>query len=80
MFCRFQRKEYDHEPYISGDYLNPDTIIKTKEDLKKVYAAIDKADTDTDSKNQRYYNVCAFLFADKELANEIVGYLNKEEV
>ena len=79
-FVDFREKEYEHEPYISGEYLNPETIIKTKEDLKKVYAAIDKADTDTDSKNQRYYNVYGFLFADKELANEIVDYLNKEGV
>ena len=77
-FVDFREKEYDHEPYISSEYLNLDIIIKTKEDLKKVYAAIDKADTDTDSKNQRYYNIYGFLSAYKELANEIVDYLNKE--
>ena len=34
-FVDFREKEYDHEPYISGEYLNPETIIKTKEDLKR---------------------------------------------
>lgn len=79
-FVDFREKEYNNEPYISGTYLNPEIIIKTKEDLKKVYDVIDKTNTlnksNPDLEKELYYSICGFLFADKELINEIVDYLN----
>lgn len=82
-FVDFRKEAYSDSSYISGTYLDPENIIKTKEDLTKVYEAIKEADFrdrfETDSKASRYYSVCSFLFTTKELAEEVVNYLNKEE-
>lgn len=82
-FVDFRREAYSDSSYISGTYLDPENIIKTKEDLTKVYKAINEAEIcnkfDTDLTDKRYYSVCRFLFTTKELVDEIVDYLNKEE-
>lgn len=82
-FVDFRKDAYNDTSYISGAYLDPKNIIKTKEDLTRVYNAINKAeicsafDTDSKASNEIYYSVFSFLFATKELADEIVDYLNK---